>query len=224
MRQRRTRVSSSKSTRDMEAPLLSSQTRSFWWWLPCRGQTQRTNAETVQDLVGVLDGLSVAKQRALSDYEHKAAQVALLANQGHQRQAWESMQTAKQHKRRWDRCHTMAESVEQIKGRIMEQQHNTALFSSFSEASDQLARLLERTPVESVDDLLVTLEERMADAQQVGQALATPDSAPVSVDEDELAAFLSESAPSLAHTMSMPAVVPVKNPTVAPVVRRAMLE
>ena len=185
-------------------------------WIPCRrgAPDVPSNAETVQNLIGMLNGLTSAKQRAWTDYQKKAAQVKVLADGGHQRQAWETMQTAKLHRKRWERCHTMMESVEQIKSRIMEQQQNAALFSSFSAASDQLAHMLEAVPLDSIDTLMGNLEERMAQATEVGESLASGPGT-MAVDEDELEAFLRQ------DQTEAPLLVLPDVPTGPPVVRRA---
>jgi hypothetical protein len=225
MRQRRKTGSASKS---MQAPLLAPGQGDErggggggGWrsWLPCTRSSSSvpSNAETVQNLIGVLDGLGMAKLRADADYTKKFAQVEQLAKQGHQRQAWESMQTAKQHRRRWERCHAMEEQVQQIKARIMEQQHNALLFSSFSEANTLLARMIEATPLESIDALLDTLSERMADTREASEALANGALAPAAVDEDELRDFLAQrGSSSAAPLVSTPAAAPAV-PVTAPV-------
>jgi hypothetical protein len=182
------------------------------WWLPCRRNRREipTNAQTVQNLISLLDGLAMQKMRANADYEKKAAQVASLAGQGYQRQAWESMQTAKQHKKRWERCHAMQETIEQIKSRIVEQQQNAVLFSSFSEANTALARMIEATPLESIDTLLDTLNERMTDTREASEALAR-DVGPISdPDEhaDELAVFLQQTKAVPPTTSQSTPVIP----------------
>ena len=158
------------------------------------GQQVPSNAETVQRLMDMKITLRMTRDRAEEDYHEKAAEVAKLAKQGLKRQAYESMRTAKQYKQDWETRHAMHESVERIKSRLIAQQHNMALFASFAEANQALAKMLEDVPLEKVEEVLDEINERMQETHEVSSALGSPATdAANQVDEDELARFLGES-------------------------------
>jgi len=179
---------------DVQSPLLVNAEvpdGNSWYsrWLPCgRGPRTPTNAETVQRLMDMKLTLAVTRDAAMEDYEKKAAQVAELMRRGLKRQAYESMKTAKQHRHDWETRHAMYESVERIKNRLISQQHNVALFSSFTEANTALAKMLEEVPLDKVEDVLDEIHQRMTETQEVASALGTVQ--PRDVDEEELAEFL----------------------------------
>jgi phosphoglycolate phosphatase-like HAD superfamily hydrolase len=133
--------------------------------------------------------------------------VAELARRGLKKQAYESMKTAKQHKQDWETRHAMYEAVERIKSRLIGQQQNMALFSSFVEANNSLAKMLEDVPLEKVEQVLDDIHERMFETQQVSEALASPATqaaAAAEVDDDELAAFLGDTVTRPLDTSSNP--------------------
>jgi hypothetical protein len=137
--------------------------------------------------------LAMTRTRAMEDYQEKAREVAHLVRQGLKRQAYESMRTAKQYKQDWETRHAMYETVERIKSRLVAQQHNMALFSSFVEANDALAQMLKDVPLEKVEQVLDDINERMLETHEVSATLASPGTeAAASVDEDELALFLAQ--------------------------------
>jgi hypothetical protein len=152
-----------------------------------------SNAETVQRLIQMQTTLQMVRDRAQEDYQEKASEVATLARQGLKRQACESMKTAKQYKQDWETRHAMHEAVERIKNRLIAQQHNMVLFSSFAQANEALAKMLEEVPLERVEQVLDDINERMQATHEISTALGSPATdAANTVDEDELAAFLDE--------------------------------
>jgi molybdopterin converting factor small subunit len=193
---------------DVKAPLLTAETMvvvednspAQQGWVSrvfsCgrrQGAHVPTNAETVQRLMDMKVKLAMRRDRVMQDYEKKAAEVAQLAKRGLKAQAYESMRTAKQWKREWETLHSMYESVERIKSRLIAQQNNMALFSSFAAANESLAKMLEQVPLEKVEEVLDQIQERMSETQEVGDALASPaTNAANSVDDDELALFLAQ--------------------------------
>ena len=205
MRQRRRRPSDQNLKRqlemDVQSPLLvqaepQSTSSSSWYsqWFPCgRGPRIPTNAETVQRLMDMKLTLAVTREAAKQDYQDKAAQVADLMHRGLKRQAYESMKTAKQHRHDWETRHAMYESVERIKSRLISQQHNVALFSSFTEANTALAKMLEEVPLDKVEDVLDEIHQRMTETQDVGEALGKVQVQ--DVDEEELIQFLAQDQP-----------------------------
>jgi len=135
--------------------------------------------------------LQMARDRAQEDYQEKAAEVAQLARRGLKRQAYESMKTAKQYKQDWETRHAMHEAVERIKSRLIAQQHNLALFSSFAEANESLTKMLEEVPLERVERVLDDISERMRETHEISTVLGSP-ATENAVDDDELADFLKE--------------------------------
>lgn len=189
---------------DVQSPLLApdvNESSSGSWvsgWIPCRRQGPHvpTNAETVQRLIAMRDTLAMTRERAREDYEEKAVEVAALVKRGYKHQAYESMRTAKQYRQEWETRHAMHEAVERIKSRLIAQQHNMALFSSFAEANQSLAKMLEDVPLDKVEKVLDEINERMAETHEVSNALATPAAQSADmVEDDELTAFLAQAAP-----------------------------
>lgn len=118
----------------------------------------------------------------------------------------------------------MHESVERIKSRLIAQQHNMALFASFAEANQALAKMLEDVPLEKVEEVLDEIHERMTETHEVSTALGSPATeAAAQVDEDELARFLGESRMT---TMEPAAAAAVSSPPLKkiPATQRLVME
>lgn len=147
----------------------------------------------MQALIDSHNSLSLAKMQAEADCAKKKTEVARLYEAKKTSQAWQSMQTAKQHQARAERFHAMVEQVERIKATLIAQQNVNAIFSAFVQADSALAAMLRETPLEKVEDVLDTLQERMYQGDEVGQALAGNS---VEFDDDEIAAFLGQSSSS----------------------------
>lgn len=134
--------------------------------------------------------LTVMRDSAKEDYLAKKAEVAELVRCGWKRQAYESMKTAKHHLHDYDTWHAMQERVERIKNSLKAQHQNVAVFSAFSEANTALAEMLAEVPLERVEAVLDEMTERMTQTEEVSGALGQMQGD--TVDDDELARFLSD--------------------------------